>query len=267
LRPRIFSSRLLERTLTYCALLVCVGIAGVPVFANTGTVVVRENVSAAKREQLASRLRVITGLTSLSFDNAGVLLLGTSLAKTGSHSARQLLTQAVTGDKLIIIEDASGRNDVAFCRVVPGRWLTAAGDKLSAFVVLIDFSDFRQLIGDEEARAAFDVGWGFLHELDHVIADSKDPEEQGVVGECEAHINAMRREVGLPQRVDYFFTASSLKVDPNFSTKLVRLPFERYDNNKSRRRRYWIVWDSTTVGGLVVNSQTAAVRAAHTSAK
>jgi hypothetical protein len=129
-------------------------------------------------------------------------------------------------------------------------------------VVLIDFSDFRQIIGDDEARAAFDVGWGFLHELDHVVANSKDADEEGLLGECENHINAMRRELGLPQRFDYFFTEASLRTDPNFGKRLVKLAFEKVDRNTPRKRRYWLIWDSTAVGGLVVNGQTAAVRSA-----
>jgi hypothetical protein len=219
-------------------------------------------VSAAKREVLASKLRAITGLRGLGFDKFGLLQLGTYHDNRGSQSARDLLARAVEGNKVIVVEDASSRADVAFCRVVPGRWLSANGNKLPAYVVLIDFSDFRQIIGDDEARAAFDVGWGFLHELDHVVAESNDPDEQGDIGECEAHINAMRREIGLPQRVDYFFTESSLRVDPNFRTRLVRLAFDQYDNGRSRTRRYWLTWDSTVVGGLIASGQTAVVRSA-----
>jgi hypothetical protein len=264
MRPRFFTGSFSSHALACGALLVCFFAPATTVVATTGQVVVRENVSQNKRQDLVNRLRAITGLNGLGFDSNGVLRLGERQTDQGSQSARELLTLAVTGDKVIVVEDASGRSDVAFCRVVPGRWLSD-GNKVAAFVVLVDFSDFRQIIGDDKARAAFDLGWGFLHELDHVVMDSKDPDEQGAVGECEAHINVMRREVGLPQRVDYFFTTSSLKVDPNFGTNLVRLAFEQYENGKSRRRRYWLVWDSTAVGGLVVNGQTAAVRAARNS--
>jgi hypothetical protein len=167
----------------------------------------------------------------------------------------------VNGPQVIVFEDASARLDVAFCRVVGARWLTQAENKLPAFVVLIDFADFGEIIGDHEARAAFNVGWGVLHELDHVVSDSKDSEEQAFLGECESHINAMRREIGLPVRADYFYTESTLKGDPNFNSKLVRLAFEQFDSNKLRTRRYWIVWDARVVGGLSTNNQTAAVRA------
>ena len=230
-------------------------------FASGGNrVVVRENLSTPKRQELAQKLRVITGWAALSFDRDGVLRLGSADSSSGSQSARDLLVQAVNSDKYIVIEDASSRSDVAFCRVVPARFRTPNGTKLLAYVVLIDFADFRQLLGDDEARAAFDVGWGFLHEVDHVVADSKDAEEQGLLGDCENHINVMRREMGLPLRVEYFFTESRLKTNPNFGNRLVRLAFEHYDSNNSRTRRYWLMWDSNAVGGLNTNTQTAVVR-------
>jgi hypothetical protein len=224
-------------------------------------VVVRENVSATQRQELIAALKSITGWSSLGFDQQGVLQVGREPAANGSATARSLLGRAVDGDKVIVLEDASSRLDVAFCRVVEARWLTNTGTRLPAFVVLIDFADFHEVIGDKEARAAFNVGWGVLHELDHVVSDSTDADEQGLLGECETHINAMRREIGLPVRADYFYIESALKADPNFNTKLVRLSFEQYDSNKLRTRRYWIVWDAKVVGGLTTTNQTAAVRA------
>ena len=244
-----------------CFASICVILNALPAFAsNVGRVVFRENVSRAKREELTHQLRTITGWTNLHFDTQGVLQLGSDESRTGSASARNLLEQAVSGNRFIVLEDGSSRLDVAFCRVVPARWLSENGAKLQAFVVLIDFADFRQIVGDDEARTAFNVAWGLLHELDHVVTDSNDSAEPGRLGECEDHINAMRRELGLPLRVDYFFTASSLKGDPNFNHQLVRLAFENFDAARQRTRRYWLLWDATTVGGLTTNSQTAAVR-------
>ena len=126
-------------------------------------------------------------------------------------SARALLSKAVAGESLIVLEDASGRPDVGFCRVVPGRLKHDSASQVPVYVVLIDFKDFHQLTGDEEARAAFDVGWGLLHEIDHVVSESEDPKTTNVVGECEDHINMMRREVGLPLRANYFFLLHLLK--------------------------------------------------------
>ena len=250
-----------SKTLHLCLVMVCLAVFAVPAFAETTNVVIRDNVPIAKRDELIRTLRSITGFQNLRFDAQGGLQLGANYDK-GSTIARALLSRAVSGDKVVVIEDASGRADVAFCRVVPGRWRTDRDTKVSAFVVLVDFSDFRKIVGDDEARAAFDVGWGFLHELDHVVSDSTDAEEQGKLGECEKHINEMRLEVGLPVRVDYFFTQSSLRPDPNFGNKLVKLAFEQYDHETSRKKRYWLVWDSNAVGGLLAKTQTAMVRAA-----
>ena len=232
---------------------VCLSALSTFAFDGPGRVVLRSEVSRSHREELTTRLRAITGFSSLSFDNNGSLRLGDQTTG-GSESARALLAEALAGPSLIVLEDASSRADVAFCRVVRGRWIRGEANKPPAFVVLIDFTDFHQLSGDAEARAAFDVGWGLLHEIDHVVKDSEDARDDKAAGECEDHINRMRSEVGLPIRVDYFFTRAYLKADSNFNASYVRLSFER------QAKRYWLVWDATTVGGLLGDSQRALVR-------
>ena len=220
-----------------------------------GHVMLRDNVSHEHRDQLLNKLRKITGWTKLEFAADGALFVAGDEVSNGSKSARDLLARAISGDDVIVLEDASSRADVAFCRVVPGRWLTSNAGKPAAYVVLIDFTDFEQVVGDERARAAFDVGWAVLHELDHVVMNSADAEtEAGDVnehaGECEGDINRMRDELGLPQRASYFFTASTLKADPNFNTRFVRLPFEQKDPSSRRVKRYWLTWDFAAVGGF-----------------
>lgn len=213
-------------------------------------VVLRDDVSPAHRDQLLSKLRKITGWTKLTFAADGTLSIDTAETSAGSKSARSLLARAAAGSTAIILEDASSRADVAFCRVVPARWLNAHAAISRAFVVLIDFADFEQLVGDDEARESFDVGWAVLHEIDHVVMNSADTEVNDHIGECETHINKMRDELGLPLRASYFFTASTLKADPNFSTRFVRLPFEKRDPSSRRLKRYWLTWDLTVVGGV-----------------
>ena len=255
MRPRIerkhFSLKLAHVFLaTAC---VCLSALSTAASDSASRVVLRPEVSHQHREELIKRLRVITGLSALNFDNSGSLRLGEEL-NGGSESARKLLTEAVAGPNVVILEDASSRADVAFCRVVRGRWVRGESNKPPVFVVLIDFTDFHQLSGDAEAREAFDVGWGLLHEIDHVVRDSEDARDAKVVGDCEDHINRMRLEVGLPIRVDYFFSRTYLKADSNFNARYVRLSFER------QAKRYWLVWDATTVGGLLGDSQRALVR-------
>ena len=214
----------------------------------------KPDVSRSHRDELVARLRVITGLPNLRFDNDGSLRLSDDQFTRGSQSARTLLSQAVAGTNFIVLEDASSRSDVAFCRVVRGRWVGGESARPPAYVVLIDFTDFHRLSGDAEARAAFDVGWGVLHEIDHVVRNSEDANDAKSTGECEDHINQMRLEVGLPVRVDYFFSPAYAKADANFNSRYVRLSFER------QTKRYWLVWDAASVGGLLADGQRALVR-------
>jgi hypothetical protein len=216
-------------------------------------IVLRNNVPQSHRDQLLNKLQKITGWTRLRFAGDGALLVDGSEIVAGSKSARGLLIKAISGKEVIVLEDASSRPDVAFCRVVPGRWINGNSAKPAAYVVLIDFNDFEQVVGDEQARASFDVGWSVLHELDHVVTNSEDAEAGEVedhIGECEAHINQMRDELGLPLRASYFFTSSDLKPDPNFNTRFVRLPFEQKDPSSRRVKRYWLAWDFAAVGGV-----------------
>lgn len=216
-------------------------------------VVCREGLSPAHREQLASRLQKITGLTDLKFDNNGILRSAANRIAGGSKSARELLAEAINGRNVVVIEEANNRSDVAFCRVIPGRWTKNADGKPPVFVVQIDFADFDQLVGDERALAAFNVGWGLLHELDHVVNDSPDAVSFGETGECEAHINQMRRECNLPERADYFFTLSPLATNTTFMTRLVRLAFEEQEPATNKKKHYWLTWDANVVGGLEQN--------------
>lgn len=248
----------LKRNILYAVgVLACFGVSALAVSANSH-VLLKPNTASTHRKELVARLRVITGLGNLNFENDGALRFDVNQTIGGSARARALLAQAVQGANVIVLEDASSRSDVAFCRVVRGRWTRDESNKPPAYVVLIDFADFQQLSGDAEARAAFDVGWGLLHEIDHVVSGSEDAQEVNGIGECEDHINQMRLEVGLPVRAEYFYTRAYLKADANFNARYVRLSFERRDDSKTRR--YWLIWDAVSVGGLIGESQRALVR-------
>lgn len=218
------------------------------VAATSDRVVVRDSVSASQREELVRRLRAITGWEELAFGDDGVLQTGEVNSLSGSRSARELLTRAVSGNRVILLEDASSRKDIVFCRVVLGRLVDEPATEVH--LVLIDFDDFRQVSGDEQARAAFNVGWAVLHEIDHVVEDSRDPKHLTSVGECETHINTMRSELGLPTRNSYFFTFLPLKNDLNFMSRYVRLGFDHVKPNSIKKKRYWLIWDAAVVGGL-----------------
>ncbi len=220
----------------------------------------RDSLPVAAREDLAAKLRKITGWSDLRFDRNGALRLGRTDPVDGSRTARELLTRSVYGNIVVVLEDSSRREDVAFSRVIPGRWKHDAPDSPPAFVVQIDFTDFDLLIGDRLALEAFDVGWGLLHELDHIVNDSRDGISLGETGECEVHINQMRRECNLPQRADYFYTFSPLTTDNEFRTRLVRLAFELEEAPTNKKKRYWVTWDARVVGGFEEPKQIAALR-------
>ena len=219
------------------------------------TIICRDELPTAERKLLAAKLSTISGLR-VEFDASGVLQLLPSETRGGSQTARQLLRKALDGTRVLILEDASDRQDVVFARVVPGR--LKHHDSPETFVVLIDFADFNRLIGDGLALRAFDVGWAFLHELDHVVNDFSDSAVPSGAGECEAHLNMMRRELNLPTRSEYFYALFPESERSEFRTRLARLAFDQKDATTQKRHRYWVMWDATVVGGI--NSQIAAAR-------
>lgn len=249
MKPRTYSSK--SPLFRVVVVLVCVFGSIAIVNARTQSrIFVRENFSTSRRDSLVSKLRKITGLNQLKFESDGSLSLGTDAHPRGSQIARYLLDRAAGGDDVIILEDASSRPDVAFCRVVPGTEIWSNDVRFNTHVVLIDFTDFDQIVGDKKARESFDVGWGLLHELDHVVSDTEDPADD-YLGECEKHINEMRGELGLPLRVEYFYRPLKLKTNPDFASRFVSLSFEQRDATTGKAKTFLLTWDSTLVGGLM----------------
>lgn len=239
------------RRLRLLAATLCLFICALPVFASSSDkLVVRSTISPAQRDELASRLRKITGWTNLTFNNDGSFKANLNEIVGGSKSARELLNTAISGNRRILFEDASSRKDVVFCRVISGELLPGLLPDEEVHVIQIDFTDFRQVIGDKQALAAFDVGWAVLHEIDHVISNSADPVVENTAGDCEGYINEMRRELGLPVRNNYFFDYLPVKNDSNLISRFVRLGFDYEGGPAAKKRRYWLIWDAAIVGGL-----------------
>lgn len=224
---------------------------------STKTIICREEVSSARRELLAAKLSAITGL-AVEFDASGALHATPSQPRGGSQTARNLLFKALDGRRVLILEDASDRQDVVFSQVVPAALKHHAAALPETFVVLIDFADFAHVLGDDAALKAFDVGWAFLHELDHVVNDLSDSTSPAETGECETHVNVMRRELDLPIRADYFYALFPNSERSEFRTRFVRLAFDQIDATTKKRHRYWVMWDATVVGGIA--SQIASAR-------
>lgn len=229
-------------------------------------VVVGDSLPAAYRVELARKLQAISGWPDIAFDRDGNLRVTSTRVRGGSASARGLLTSALEGKNLILLEGSSSRADVVFCRVELTHWAQPEANKPTTYRVVVDFSDFKHVGGDKEARAAFDIGWAVLHELEHVVNNSKDADlaaDDG--GDCEATINRMRTELGLAIRKSYYFTFLPLKTDLDLITKFVRLPFERRDPSSSKVKRYWLIWDAALVGGAATIAQTASLQSSNAS--
>ncbi len=249
------------RRRTFSAIVKALGLLSLSVFfplqsLASGNVLCRPELREARRNELANKLRTITGWHDLGFDENGALQPGQAAASGGSETARKLLTAAMSGEKVLVLEDASNRPDVVFCRVIEARWTKEESGKPPVFVILIDFADFSHVTGDRAARAAFNVGWGVLHEIDHVVHDSVDPAEAGETGECEEAINQMRRECGLAERTEYFFTYLPGATSSDFMTRYVRIAFEQRKPD-TKKKRYWLIWDAALVGGLDEQKQVA----------
>lgn len=220
-------------------------------------IVCRAPLAEARRAELAAQLRAITGWAGLHFDGQGFLRIGSAGPAGGSQSARELLAEAGKGENLLIIEDASGSADVVFSRVLEGRWRDGSGGRPPAYVIQIDFKDFSHVKGDRAALAAFNAGWGALHEIEHAVRDSTDAERPGGSGECEAAINRMRRECGLAERAEYFYTPLPGSERGEFKTRYVRLAFRDARAGGEKPQHYWLCWDAALTGGAPGGSQIA----------
>lgn len=256
---RRFFSLLLSDTCRVVLVLLALAIPALSIPEKSrSNVVCQEQLSIEHRLGLANNLRRITGWSKLGFSSDGALQVGGAAALGGSQTARDLITQVIKGPNIIVLEDASNRTDVVFCRVVQAQWKDSELDHPPAYVVLIDFADFEKVMGDRRAMDAFNVGWGLLHEFEHVASNSSDAEEADETGECEAHINQMRRECDLPERADYFFTLFPLNASSDFKTRFVRLSFVEAISVK-KQKRYWLIWDADLVGGIDKKEQIASV--------
>lgn len=226
---------------------------------SVSNVIFRPHTPVARRNDLTNKLRMISGWRDLNFDEGGALRLGEELPSGGSETARRLLAAAVSGNNMVVLEDASNRRDVVFCSVIEGRWTKDLDNRPPVYVILIDFADFSHVMGDRAALEAFNVGWGVMHEIDHVVTDSVDPTREGHAGECENAINQMRRECGLAERAEYFFNYLPGTTNTEFVTRYVRIAFERRKSD-ARKKRYWLIWDAALVGGLEEQKEIAAWR-------
>src|SRR5262245_8796368 len=107
MRPRTERNRFFQNATQVLLACACLSVSAHSTLAadTLSRVMLRPEVSRSHREELAKSLRAITGLTNLKFDATGVLRLDGDVISSGSESARALLSQALKGPNVIIIED------------------------------------------------------------------------------------------------------------------------------------------------------------------
>jgi len=197
---------------------------------------------------LRESLRHKSGFAELGFDQQGALTLGNRQNIVGgSATARALLAAAVDSANLYELESHERSPEIAFARLVESvyRGFGETGRRMTIYQVQLDFADFNRLSGAREAKASFDIGIALLHELVHGVMKLQDPRDEEVdqIGECDAHVNQMRRELQLPERLYYQPGIAVMQIGDGRRIIRARLVFvERAAANAQPSRQYSITW-------------------------
>ncbi|MEP7272230.1 MAG: hypothetical protein ABI882_12065 [Acidobacteriota bacterium] len=206
-------------------------------------------------------LRQKTGLMGLDFDGDGFLQLGDQTQITGgSTTARELLSAAIDGDTAFDLETHERSRIVAFARLAsPIRFQSQkTSAEIDVLPVEIDFSDFDRLRGDRQVIASFDLGMVLLHELAHGVLGLRDaPGTSDGLGECEAHINQIRRELNLPERQSYMArvadrqSSNSGAVSPHAELLFSRATVPSDSQGRTKRELFVLFWEVASVGQIL----------------
>ena len=209
-------------------------------------------------EKLTASLRSISGFRDLNFDDRGFLVLGNKITG-GSQLARALLQAALASNEIVEIEGFNKSAIIVFGALLTAEFDNAEKGRVRFNRIQIDFNDFAALKGDARAIQAFEFGFVFLHELTHGVWKLSDDSKFAGVGECEAYINQIRRELGLPERLRYHFKINRV----GSGVEQGELWFVTQPENRSNRKEYLkIFWDNSTVGdgGFVTPVATGKVK-------
>jgi hypothetical protein len=161
---------------------------------------------ARQLQILRESLRHKSGFAALGFDQQGALTLGNRQNIVGgSATARALLAAAIDGANLYELESHERSPEIAFARLREMEYrISETGKRVDIYQAQIDFADFDHLQGPREAKASLYVGIALLHELAHGVLKLQDPpSDRDEIGECDAHVNQVRRELQLPERLYY----------------------------------------------------------------
>jgi hypothetical protein len=208
-----------------------------------------DGLSAEQLDIILKSLREKTGFLELRFGKDGFLTLGdrTRIAG-GSAAARALMIAAVDGRKAILLKSRHRSSEVVFARVtlfaIYKSVLTRA--QIEAQSLELDFFDFDQLRGDQRVISAFDPGLTVLHELGHaVLALQDDKASAQGLGDCEEHINRIRRELGLPERQHY---AARVRRTMQFGLGVRTSEMLFIQQEEAKTRHFYLRWETDKVG-------------------
>ncbi|MGH9855244.1 MAG: hypothetical protein ACREBD_35875 [Blastocatellia bacterium] len=197
-------------------------------------------------QQVQESLRHKSGFMELGFDERGALTLGNrGHIRGGSATARALLIAAVDSQNLYELESHERSPEVAFARIDESvdRLIVETGQRLTIYQVQLDFADFSRLSGAREAKASFDIGIALLHELVHGVLKLPDPQGVDQIGECDARVNQMRRELQLPERLYYHPGISVTRTLNGTRIVCARLEFvERQAGQAQPSAKYSLTW-------------------------
>lgn len=211
-----------------------------------------QRLNESQLQTLQESLRQKTGFVELEFDQQGALALGNRQnIAGGSATARTLLQATVDSANLYELESYESSPEMAFARIVESeyRLIGKTGQRMMIHQVQLDFTDFGHLSGAREAKASFDIGIALLHELAHGVLNLQDrPGDTDQIGECDAHVNQMRRELRLPERLYYHPGISVTRISGAKGIVHARLVFvERAAANAKPSAQYSLSWLASQV--------------------
>ncbi len=198
-------------------------------------------------QRLQESLRQKSGFVELGFDRQGALTLGNRQnIAGGSATARALLQAAVDSPNLYELESHERSLEIAFARLVgiANRQTDPTSVRTTIHLLQLDFADFNHLDCARRAKASFDIGIALLHELAHGVLKLQDPPgDTDQIGDCDAHINQIRRELQLPERLYYHPGISVTRISGAKGIVCARLVFvERVAANSKPSAEYSLTW-------------------------
>ncbi|WP_263377690.1 RHS repeat domain-containing protein [Granulicella paludicola] len=154
----------------------------------------------AQMSAIAKDLQQKTGLSSIAFDKNGQLGYDKDeTANGGSAGLRDQITSAIDSQANVFkLADYSNDPKLNFMDSDAGSMNANSGQ--TTYNVRIDFADYANAAGqsDKQAMAAFSLGLGVSHEIDHKfpVYNPRDTGPGGVID----NVNVFQRQLGLATR-------------------------------------------------------------------